>query len=196
MESHTNRLTTNSSRKIHAFCLRSFQIWWSIFVIMVRVGVLWLFVIMIEDIFISNNMNKVYFYYYWQFLSFSFTQSVRTFCADRKARLSERNASLLANCRAWVLYPKNQRALRMGAFLTASEADGFWGCGTRSLRSLKQSFASRKFGCSRHNANEFALCSRLHKLSPLSKNHWRRLPKSLMRINEPVNEEIWCGFKK
>jgi hypothetical protein len=55
---------------------------------------------MIEDTFISNNMNKVYFSYYWQFLSFSFTQSVRTFCADRKARLSERNASLLANCRA------------------------------------------------------------------------------------------------
>ena len=104
---------------------------------------------MIDDIFISNNMNKVYFSYYWQFLSFSFTQSVRTFCADRKY----------------------QRALRMGAFLTAAEADGFWGCGTRSLRSLKQSFASRKFGCSRHSANEFALCSRLHKLSPLSKNH-------------------------
>jgi hypothetical protein len=91
---------------------------------MVRVGILWLFVIMIEDSFISNNMNKVYFSYYWQFLSFSFTQSVRTFCADRKY----------------------QRALRMGAFLTAAEADGFWGCGTRSLRSLKQS-------------------------SPLSKNH-------------------------
>jgi len=79
---------------------------------------------MIEDIFISNNMNKVYFSYYWQFLSFNFTQNVRSFCADRK----------------------NQRALRMGAFLTAAEADGFWGCGTRSLRSLKQS-------------------------SPLSKNH-------------------------
>ena len=104
---------------------------------------------MIDDIFISNNMNKVYFSYYWQFLSFSFTQSVRTFCADRKY----------------------QRALRMGAFLTAAEADGFWGCGTRSLRSLKQSFASRKFGCSRHSANKFALCSRLHKLSPFPKNH-------------------------
>ena len=72
---------------------------------------------MIEDIFISNNMNKVYFSYYWQFLSFNFTQNVRSFCADRK----------------------NQRALRMGAFLTAAEADDFWGCGTRSLRSLKQS---------------------------------------------------------
>ena len=72
---------------------------------------------MIEGIFISNNMNKVYFSYYWQFLSFNFTQNVRSFCADRK----------------------NQRALRMGAFLTAAEADGFWGCGTRSLRSLKQS---------------------------------------------------------
>ena len=54
---------------------------------------------MIDGIFISNNMNKVYFSYYWQFLSFSFTQNVRSFCADRKARLSERNASLLANCR-------------------------------------------------------------------------------------------------
>ena len=123
---------------------------------------------------------------YRQFFLFGFTQWFRSFCADRKARLSERNASLLANCRAWVLYPKNQRALRMGAFLTAAEADDFWGCGTRSL---KQSFASRKFGCSRHSANEFALCSRLHKLSPLSKSHWRRLPKSLMRINEPINEK-------
>ena len=54
---------------------------------------------MIDGIFISNNMNKVYFSYYWQFLSFSFTQIVRSFCADRKARLSERNACLLANCR-------------------------------------------------------------------------------------------------
>ena len=53
----------------------------------------------------------------------------------------------------------------MGAFLTAAEADGFWGCGTRSLRSLKQS-------------------------SPFPKNHWRRLPKSLMRINEPINEAM------
>ena len=79
---------------------------------------------MIEDTFISNNMNKVYFSYYWQFLSYSVTECIRSFCADRK----------------------NQRALRMGAFLTAAEADGFWGCGTRSLRSLKQS-------------------------SPLSKNH-------------------------
>ena len=61
-----------------------------------------------------------------------------------------------------MLYPKNQRALRMGAFLTAAEADDFWGCGTRSLRSLKQS-------------------------SPLSKSHWRSLPKSLMRINEAMN---------
>ena len=80
--------------------------------------------IVIEDTFICNVMNKLYLSYYWQFLSFSFTQSVRTFCADRKY----------------------QRTLRMGAFLTAAEADGFWGCGTRSLRSLKQS-------------------------SPLSKNH-------------------------
>ena len=101
---------------------------------------------------------------YRLFFLFGFTQGLRSFCADRKARLSERNASLLANCRAWVLYPKNQRALRMGAFLTAAEADDFWGCGTRSLRSLKQS-------------------------SPLSKSHWRRLPKSLMRINEPINEK-------
>ena len=100
---------------------------------------------------------------YRQFFLFGFPQGFRSFCADRKARLSERNASLLANCRAWVLYPKYQRTLRMGAFLTAAEADGFWGCGTRSLRSLKQS-------------------------SPFSKNHWRRLPKSLMRINEPINE--------
>ncbi len=75
----------------------------------------------------------------------------------------------------------------MGAFLTAASADDFWGCGTHSLRSLKQSFASRKFGYSRHSANEFALCSRLHKLSPLSKSHWRSLPKSLMRINEAMN---------
>ena len=52
---------------------------------------------------------------------------------------------------------------------------------------LKQSFASRKFGGSRHSANEFALCSRLHKLSPYSKSHWRSLPKSLMRINEAMN---------
>ena len=77
---------------------------------------------------------------------------------------------------------------------------------------LKQSFASRKFGYSRHSANEFALCSRLHKLlikqassqdkkqvnlfyspfdlrcfSPISKSHWRSLPKSLMRINEAMN---------
>jgi hypothetical protein len=86
---------------------------------------------------------------YRQFFIFGFVQTFRSFCADRK----------------------NQRALRMGAFLTAAEADDFWGCGTRSLRSLKQSFASRKFGCSRHSANEFALCSRLHKLSPLSKSH-------------------------
>ena len=57
---------------------------------------------------------------------------------------------------------KKQIALRMDAFLTAAEADGFWGCGTRSLRSLKQS-------------------------SPFSKNHWRRLPKSLMRTNEAMN---------
>ena len=57
---------------------------------------------------------------------------------------------------------KKQKALRMDAFLTAAEADGFWGCGTRSLRSLKQS-------------------------SPFSKNHWRRLPKSLMRTNEAMN---------
>ena len=64
---------------------------------------------MIEDIFISNNMNKVYFYYYWQFLSFSFTQSVRTFCADRKY----------------------QRALRMGAFLTQNVVDVFGVSGTR-----------------------------------------------------------------
>ena len=78
---------------------------------------------------------------YRQFFLFGFTQWFRSFCADRK----------------------NQRALRMGAFLTAAEADDFWGCGTRSLRSLKQS-------------------------SPLSKSHWRRLPKSLMRINEPLNE--------
>ena len=49
MASHRKRLATISSRKSHAFCLRSFQIWWSIFVIMVRVGVLWLFVIMIEE---------------------------------------------------------------------------------------------------------------------------------------------------
>ena len=56
--------------------------------------------IVIEDTFICNVMNKLYLSYYWQFLSFSFTQSIRTFCADRKARLSERNASLLANCRA------------------------------------------------------------------------------------------------
>ena len=69
--------------------------------------------------------------------------SLRSFCADKK----------------------NQKALRMGAFLTAAEADDFWGCGTRSLRSLKQS-------------------------SPLSKSHWRRLPKSLMRINEPINEAM------
>ena len=34
---------------------------------------------------------------------------------------------------------KKQKALRMDAFLTAAEADGFWGCGARSLRSLKQS---------------------------------------------------------
>ena len=80
---------------------------------------------------------------YRQFFLFGFTQWFRSFCADRK----------------------NQRTLRMGAFLTAAEADDFWGCGTRSLRSLKQS-------------------------SPLSKSHWRRLPKSLMRINEPVNEEM------
>ena len=65
---------------------------------------------MIEDTFISNNMNKVYFYYYRQFLSFNFTQNVRSFCADRK----------------------NQRALRMDAFYTANEADGFRDCGTRS----------------------------------------------------------------
>ena len=84
---------------------------------MVWVGILWLFVIMIKDTFISNDMNKVYFSYNWQLLLFSITHGVRSFCADRK----------------------NQRALRMGAFLTAAEADDFWGCGTRSLRSLKQS---------------------------------------------------------
>ena len=72
--------------------------------------------IMIEDTFICNVMNKLYLSYYWQFLSFSFTQSVRTFCADRK----------------------NQRALRMGAFLTAAEADGFWGCGTTVQASTMQ----------------------------------------------------------
>ena len=117
----------------------------------------------LEFLFISIGIRLI-FDIYRQFFIFGFVQWFRSFCADRKARLSERNASLLANCRAWVLYPKNQRALRMGAFLTAAEADDFWGCGTRSLRSLKQS-------------------------SPLSKNHWRRLPKSLMRINEPINEK-------
>ena len=69
-------------------------------------------------------MNKANLSYCWQFLSCSVTECFRTFCADRKY----------------------QRTLRMGAFLTAAEADDFWGCGTRSLRSLKQS-------------------------SPLSKNH-------------------------
>ena len=59
---------------------------------------------MIKDTFISNDMNKVYFSYNWQFLLFSITHGVRSFCADRK----------------------NQRALRMDAFLTAYEADGFW----------------------------------------------------------------------
>ena len=60
---------------------------------------------------------RLFFDMYKQFLLLNFTQIFRSFCADRK----------------------NQRALRMGAFLTAAEADGFWGCGTRSLRSLKQS---------------------------------------------------------
>ena len=60
---------------------------------------------------------------------------------------------------------KEPKSSAHGRFLTAAEADDFWGCGTRSLRSLKQS-------------------------SPLSKSHWRRLPKSLMRINEPVNEAM------
>ena len=59
---------------------------------------------MIKDTFISNDMNKVYFSYNWQFLLFSITHGVRSFCADRK----------------------NQRALRMDAFLTASEADVIW----------------------------------------------------------------------
>ena len=90
----------------------------------------------------------LFFDIYRQFFIFGFVQWFRTFCADRK----------------------NQRALRMGAFLTAAEADGFWGCGTRSLRSLKQS-------------------------SPFSKNHWRRLPKSLMRINEPINEAMNLSTK-
>jgi hypothetical protein len=60
---------------------------------------------------------RLIFDIYRQFFIFGFPQGFRSFCADRK----------------------NQRALRMGAFLTAAEADDFWGCGTRSLRSLKQS---------------------------------------------------------
>ena len=91
---------------------------------------------------LRNIGIRLIFDIYRQFFIFGFKQGLRSFCADRK----------------------NQRALRMGAFLTAAEADDFWGCGTRSLRSLKQS-------------------------SPLSKSHWRRLPKSLMRINEPINEK-------
>ena len=47
--SHMNMLTMNSSKKSHAFCLRSFHIWCSSLVIMVWVGILWLFVIMIEE---------------------------------------------------------------------------------------------------------------------------------------------------
>ena len=67
MASHRKRLATISSRKSHAFCLRSFHIWCSSLVIMVWVGILWLFVIMIKDTFISNDINKVYFSYNWQF---------------------------------------------------------------------------------------------------------------------------------
>ena len=47
---------------------------------------------------------------YRQFLLSVFMQTLRSFCADRK----------------------NQRALRMDAFYTANEADGFRDCGTRS----------------------------------------------------------------
>jgi len=53
---------------------------------------------------------------YRQFFIFRFTQGLRSFCADRK----------------------NQRALRMGAFLTAAEADDFWGCGTTVQASTMQ----------------------------------------------------------
>ena len=60
-------------------------------------------------------------------------------------------------------------------------------CYTPCPSELKQSFASHKFGCSRQSVNKFTLCSRLHKLSSFSSNHWRRLPKSLMRTEKAMN---------
>jgi hypothetical protein len=71
-----------------------------------------------SGVFVNENIGvRLISDIYRQFFLFGFPQGFRSFCADRK----------------------NQRALRMGAFLTAAEADDFWGCGTRSLRSLKQS---------------------------------------------------------
>ena len=81
---------------------------------------------------------------------------------------------------------KKQKALRMDAFLTASEADGFWGCGTTVPASETQVYL-QSFKASAAGGGRSQPATTLKQSSPFSKNHWRRLPKSLMRTNEAMN---------